>query len=169
MTLLCHSWNTSSYPVINNPQLDDLVRERIIALIVKNSLNNQLRDHLMTSYSTTKGDCYPKTINDALSLLSTFAKQNKDTSTEEAVVSFHETATDTDHKEDTTYDPVIEEIEYEDDDDNTIIDNDDEVNVKDTNTVEDTLFFLKNRKRAKTEINEEFTVLILRRIYVEIF
>jgi hypothetical protein len=119
--------------------IDDLLREIIIArLIVKDSLNNRLRDHLMTSYSTTKGYCYPSTINDALSLLSTFAKQNKDTSTEEAVVSYHETATDTDHEEDITYDPVIEGIEYEDDDDNIIIDYDDEVDVEDTDTVEDT-------------------------------
>jgi hypothetical protein len=102
-------------------------------------LNNRLRDHLMTSYSTTKGDCYPNTINDALSLMSTFAKQNKDASTEDAVVSYHKTATDTDHEEDIVCDPVVKEVEYEeDDDDNTIISDDDEVNVEDNDTVDDT-------------------------------
>ncbi|OEU05681.1 hypothetical protein FRACYDRAFT_258678, partial [Fragilariopsis cylindrus CCMP1102] len=53
---------------------DKLVEERIVArLIVKNSLNKNLKAHLMTTYSTAKGDCYPNTINDALALLSTFA------------------------------------------------------------------------------------------------
>jgi hypothetical protein len=70
---------------------DKLVEERIVArLIVKNSLNKNLKAHLMTTYSTAKGDCYPNTINDALALLSTFAGPAKNAPTEDAVVSYHE-------------------------------------------------------------------------------
>jgi hypothetical protein len=78
----------------NQAPIDALVKERTVArLIVKNSLNDRLRDHLQTSYSTTD-DCYPNTINDALSLLSTFVKSTKDSTGDEAVVSYHETTDD---------------------------------------------------------------------------
>jgi hypothetical protein len=53
-------------PADKQVPIDDLVKERTVArLIVENSLNNRLREHLMTSYSTTKDECYPNTINDA--------------------------------------------------------------------------------------------------------
>jgi hypothetical protein len=72
--------------------IDDLVRERTVArLIVKNSLNNKLRDHLTTAYSTGDSTCYPNTVSDALSLLSTFIKGGKDSTADEVVVSYHET------------------------------------------------------------------------------
>jgi hypothetical protein len=72
--------------------IDDLVEEQTVArLIVKNSLNDKLRDHLVTVFATGD-DCYPNTISDALSLLSTFVKSKKDTTTDDAVVSYHETA-----------------------------------------------------------------------------
>ncbi|OEU10829.1 hypothetical protein FRACYDRAFT_246701 [Fragilariopsis cylindrus CCMP1102] len=72
--------------------IDKLVEERTVArLIVKNSLNKNLKTHLMTTYSTAAGDCYPNTISDALALLSTFAVQPaKNTTTEDAIVSYHE-------------------------------------------------------------------------------
>ncbi|OEU05857.1 hypothetical protein FRACYDRAFT_257799 [Fragilariopsis cylindrus CCMP1102] len=72
--------------------IDKLVEERTVArLIVKNSLNKNLKTHLMTTYSTATGDCYPNTISDALALLSTFAVQPaKNTTTEDAIVSYHE-------------------------------------------------------------------------------
>ena len=82
--------NYLQLPADDQLPIDAIVRERTVArLIVKNSLNDRLRDHLQTSYSTTE-DCYPNTISDALSLLSTFVKAKNDTSLEEAVVSYHE-------------------------------------------------------------------------------
>jgi hypothetical protein len=84
----------SAYMVLkpeDQAPIDKLVEERTVArLIVKNSLNKRLKTHLMTTYSTAKGDCYPNTINDALALLSTFAGPAKNTPTEDAVVSYHE-------------------------------------------------------------------------------
>jgi hypothetical protein len=75
--------------------IDELVKQRTVArLIIKNSMNKRLREHLVTAYSTTKDECYPNTISDALSLLSTFAKQGQDTPPADAVVSYHESATD---------------------------------------------------------------------------
>jgi hypothetical protein len=75
--------------------IDELVKQRTVArLIVKNSQNKRLKEHLVVAYSTTKDKCYPNTISDALSLLSTFAKQGQDTPPVDAVVSYHESATD---------------------------------------------------------------------------
>jgi hypothetical protein len=48
----------------------------------------------VTAYSTSKDECYPNTISDALSLLSTFAKQGQDTPSVDAVVSYHESTKD---------------------------------------------------------------------------
>jgi hypothetical protein len=94
--------------------IDTLVKERTVArLIVKNSLNDRLRDHLITAFSTGD-DCYPNTINDALSLLSTFIKTKKDSAAEDVVVSYHES---------TEQDDIVEDEDIiEDADDN--IDND---------------------------------------------
>jgi hypothetical protein len=76
--------------------IDKLVEERTVAkLIVKNSSNNKLRAHLITVFAT--GDeCYPNSISDALSLLSTFAKTKKETAAEDAMVSYHVTAEEDD-------------------------------------------------------------------------
>jgi hypothetical protein len=108
--------------------IDALVKERTVArLIVKNSLNERLREHLRTSFTTNNDECYPNTISDALSLLSTFAKQvTKDTVIEDAVVSYHETADELD---------VLEEddkVEINDIDINAM-EGDDNVNISDTN------------------------------------
>jgi hypothetical protein len=93
--------------------IDALVKERTVArLIVKNSLNDRLRDHLITAFSTGD-DCYPSTISDALSLLSTFVKAKKDTKAEDAVVSYHEAA---------------HEVDIADDDDDTCAVSDTEAN-----------------------------------------
>jgi hypothetical protein len=89
--------------------IDTLVKERTVArLIVKNSLNDRLRDHLITAFSTGD-DCYPNTINDALSLLSTSIKTKKDSTAEDAVVSYHES---------TEQDDVIEDEDTIEDGDN---------------------------------------------------
>jgi hypothetical protein len=92
----------------NQLPVDELVRERTVArLIIKNSLNIRLREHLMTAYSTGDTTCYPNTISDALSLLSTFAKTNKDAGPEDIVVSYHETVDTNDDEAD----DVAEEVE----------------------------------------------------------
>jgi hypothetical protein len=75
--------------------IDKLVKERTVArLIMKNSLNDKLRTHLVTVLATGD-DCYPNTIDD-LSLLSTFAKTKKETAAEDAMVSYHEAAEEVD-------------------------------------------------------------------------
>jgi hypothetical protein len=76
--------------------IDDIVKQRTVArLIVKNSLNDKLRAHLITVFAT--GDeCYPNTVSDALSLLTTFAKTRKEAAAEDAMVSYHETAEEVD-------------------------------------------------------------------------
>jgi hypothetical protein len=87
--------------------IDDLVEQRTVArLIVKNSLNKRLKQHLVTTHSTTKEECYPDTISDALALLSTFANQGKDTPNDEAVVSYHEATSDISHDD---KNPLLEE------------------------------------------------------------
>lgn len=53
--------------------IDDLVQERTVArLIVKFFLNNRLKEHLMTAFTTGDNNCYPDIISNALLLLSTF-------------------------------------------------------------------------------------------------
>jgi hypothetical protein len=76
--------------------IDGIVKQRTIArLIVKNSLNDKLRAHLITVFATGD-DCYPNTISDALSSLTTFAKTKKEAAAEDAMVSYHETAEEVD-------------------------------------------------------------------------
>jgi hypothetical protein len=48
----------------------------------------------VTTHSTTKEECYPDTISDALALLFTFVNQGKDISNDDAVVPYHETTSD---------------------------------------------------------------------------
>jgi hypothetical protein len=56
--------------------IDEIVRERAIArLIVKNSLNEVLRQQLVQTFSVNNNTCYPNSIVEAASLLSTFKKQ----------------------------------------------------------------------------------------------
>jgi hypothetical protein len=82
-------------PESKQSPIDELVKQRTVAqLIVKNSSNKRLKEHLITAYSTTKDECYPNTISDALSLLSTFAKQGQNIPSVDAVVSYHESTTD---------------------------------------------------------------------------
>jgi hypothetical protein len=88
-------------PATKQTPIDDLVEQRIVArLIIKNSLNKRLKQHLVTTHSTTKDECYPDTISDALALLSTFANQGNDTPNDEAVVSYHEAISDIIHDDD---------------------------------------------------------------------
>jgi hypothetical protein len=97
-------------PAIKQTLIDDLVEQRTVArLIVKNSLNKRLKQHLETAHSTTKEECYPDTISDALALLSTFATQGKDTPNDEAVVSYHETTPDIIHDDES---PLLEETKF---------------------------------------------------------
>jgi hypothetical protein len=110
----------------DQPPIDHVLKERTVArLIVKNSLNNRLHEHLMTSYSTTKDDCYPNTISDTLLLLSTFVKQSKDVPSEDAVVSYHESTPSADD-DDNLSDPEDDDFECNDDttDEEVVTDND---------------------------------------------
>jgi hypothetical protein len=75
--------------------IDEIVKERTVGrLIIKNSLNEQLREYLVHTFSVNNNTCYPNTISDAVSLLSTFAKSRNATniapSHEDVVVSYHE-------------------------------------------------------------------------------
>jgi hypothetical protein len=83
--------------------IDEIVRERTIArLIVKNSLNEVLRQQLVQTFSVINNTCYPNSIIEAVSLLSTFKKQvnnangNANARSEEAVISYHKIAHDID-------------------------------------------------------------------------
>jgi hypothetical protein len=83
--------------------IDEIVRVRTIArLIVKNSLNEVLRQQLVQTFSVNNNNtCYPNSIVKAVSLLCTFKKQvsngngSANAKSEEAVVSYHEIADDT--------------------------------------------------------------------------
>jgi hypothetical protein len=72
--------------------IDDIVNERIVArLIIKNSLNEQLKKYLVKTFSVNNNTCYPNNRSDAVSLFANVWKANDNPSTaEEAVVSYHE-------------------------------------------------------------------------------
>jgi hypothetical protein len=79
--------------------IDEIVKERTVGrLIIKNSLNEQLKEYLVHTYSVNNNSCYPNTISDAVSLLSTFTKAPVTTTTtpvvKDAVVSYHEAEED---------------------------------------------------------------------------
>jgi hypothetical protein len=91
------------YMLLNDNEqspIDDIVKERTVArLIIKNSLNERLREQLVQTYSVNNNTCYPNTISEAISLLSTFKKStnnngnNGNGSTvikQDAMVSYHE-------------------------------------------------------------------------------
>jgi hypothetical protein len=76
--------------------IDDIVRERTAGrLMIKNSLNKRLREYLVQTFSVSNNTCYPNTISDAVSLLTTFKQggdaSNDNTSKDDAVVSYHKT------------------------------------------------------------------------------
>jgi hypothetical protein len=75
--------------------IDYIVEQRIVArLIIKNSLNEQLQEYLVHKYSVNNNSCYPNTISDVVSLLSTFTKvpinNNNAVTPVDAIVSYHE-------------------------------------------------------------------------------
>jgi hypothetical protein len=114
--------------------IDDLVKERTVAkLIVKNSMNNKLREHLLTAYSTGDSKCYPITISDALSLLSTFVRSGKDTTDEgDAVVSYHETTDEPTVLYDTDDEELTDDVTDMEDEDDYGNANDIDINEDDT-------------------------------------
>jgi hypothetical protein len=73
--------------------IDTIVKERTVArLIIKNSLNENVRHELAKTYSANNHTCYPNTVCEALSLLATFKmKPANNNRTPEAVVSYHKT------------------------------------------------------------------------------
>jgi hypothetical protein len=94
------------YMLLNDDEqspIDDIVKDRTVArLIIKNSLNERLREQLVQTYSVNNNTCYPNTVSEAVSLLSTFKKttnsngnnNNSNGSTvvkQDAMVSYHET------------------------------------------------------------------------------
>ena len=74
--------------------IDRIVKERSIArLIIKTSLNDWAREQLSETFSVNNSTCYPNTISEALSLLSTF-KNQKSKKEEVAVVLYNEATAD---------------------------------------------------------------------------
>jgi hypothetical protein len=109
-------------PIEEQTPIDDLVKERTVAkLIVKNSLNIKLREHLVTAYSTGDSNCYPITISDALSLLSTFVRSGKEASEDDAVVSYHETNIELDTADEECDEYIQEETIVEDEEDDDVV------------------------------------------------
>jgi hypothetical protein len=128
--------------------IDNLVKEQTVArLIVKDSLNDMLHDHLITSFSTGD-DCYPNTINDALSLLSTFIKTKKDAATEDIVVSYHES---------TERDDVIEDKDIIEDEDT--IPDDHDIIVNDINDVVNDDIEVKEEESHDNHVTFNATVM----------
>jgi hypothetical protein len=79
--------------------IDNIVKERTAArLMIKNSMNEKLREHLVQAFSVNNNTCYPNNISDAVSLLSTFAKTEDTPSNvspvDDAVASYHESIED---------------------------------------------------------------------------
>jgi hypothetical protein len=86
--------------------------------MIKNSLNKRLREYLVQTFSVNNNTCYPNTISDAISLLTTFNKggdvsngSNDNVSKEEACVAYHETLTSDNNDTDTIVDDTIEHDE----------------------------------------------------------
>jgi hypothetical protein len=103
--------------------IDYIVQQRTVArLIIKNSLNEQLREYLVHTYSVNNNSCYPNTISDAVSLLSTFTKSptnnNNAVTPADAIVSYHETEEEDiiDDSDDVEDVPLIDATEGIDDD-----------------------------------------------------
>jgi hypothetical protein len=114
--------------------IDDIVKERTVArLIIKNSLNEQLKEYLVRTFSVNNNTCYPNNRSDAVSLLSTFANVrtvNDNTSTEAAVVSYHE-ADDDSIEQDDEFDEEDDVLEPTNDDiDDTVDTTEENDNVK---------------------------------------
>jgi hypothetical protein len=82
-------------PIDQQMHIDNIVKERTVArLIIKNSLNNRVRNELSETYSVNNDACYPNTISEALSLMATFkspVNNNSSPTEDDAVVSYHET------------------------------------------------------------------------------
>jgi hypothetical protein len=99
--------------------IDEIVKERAVRqLMIKYLLNKQLREHLVQTFSVDNSTCYPNTISDAISLLTTFNKgddasnrSNDNVSKEEAYVAYHETLTDDNDDTDTIVDDTIKQDE----------------------------------------------------------
>jgi hypothetical protein len=85
---------------IDQTPIDKIVKERTIArLIIKNSLHDGAREQLLETYSVNNSTCYPNTISEALSLLSTFKNQKPNgnkKADDGAVVSYHEATVEDD-------------------------------------------------------------------------
>jgi hypothetical protein len=118
-----------SKPLVEQEPIDEIVKERTVGrLIIKNSLNEQLREYLIHTYSVNNNTCYPNTISDAVSLLSTFKKASAITnggSPEDAVVSYHEMEMDYNNDEecdDDDNDVTANTADYQDDADDTVED-----------------------------------------------
>jgi hypothetical protein len=107
--------------------IDKIVKERTIArLIIKNSLNDRAREQLLETYSVNNNTCYPNTISEALSLLSTFKNQKPNgnkKADDVAVVSYHEATIedDIDDNIDDIDDAVIN-------DDDIVVNNEPDIN-----------------------------------------
>jgi hypothetical protein len=115
-------------PDADQSPIDDIIRDRIVArLIIKNSLNDRVREQLLETFSVNNNTCYPNTVSEAVSLLSTFKKKASNNSNNnvanEAVVSYHESEPDhNDHNNVIDQEPVLEDIAEIVDDDNTEVD-----------------------------------------------
>jgi hypothetical protein len=119
--------------------IDKLVEEQTVArLIIKNSLNDKLRAHLITVIATDD-DCYPNSINDALSLISTFAKTKKELAAEDAVVSYH----------------VAADVPDDINDVDITIDDDNETNSNPDNGIDDNNHITDDVVDTEEDLNEE--------------
>jgi hypothetical protein len=109
----------------NQSPIDAIIRDWIVArLIIKNSLNDRVREQLLETFYVNNNTCYPSTVSEAVSLISTFKKKTSNNSNNnvdnEAVVSYHESEPDhNDHNNVVDQEPIPEDITEIIDDDNT--------------------------------------------------
>jgi hypothetical protein len=110
-------------------------------LNIKNLLNRRLREYLVQTFSVSNNACYPNTISDAVSLLTTFKQggdaSNDNTSKDDAVVSYHEADANVFDDNDVIKTDTIEETTIDADtvvEDNGVeLDDSDELNGSDAN------------------------------------
>ena len=130
--------------------IDKIVKERTIArLIIKNSLNDRAREQLSETFSVNNSTCYPNTISEAMSLLSTFKVQKK--KEEVAVVSYHET----------TVNDIVDDV-----DSTTINDHNPENSIQDVNNEED--YDINNiNDSIATEDEDKFDAQVMAAVIAE--
>jgi hypothetical protein len=144
--------------------IDKIVKQRTIArLIIKNSINDRAREQLLETYSVNNSTCYPNTISEALSLLSTF-KNQKPTSNgnsnkkadDGAVVSYHEATNEDDaNTDDIVHPDNVSHEESDAEDNSSTIDAEDEYITENKSVTFDAHVMASVIAEATTDVDDD--------------